>query len=826
MRVSLLAIALLAGLGAGSLLPAAAPDVPLPAGARLRIGSTLFRHPFCVAVAWSPDGKLLASAGGGDSVSLWDAATGQEVRRLHAANDGPTRLAFSPDGKLLAAGCLTGAVVLWETPTAREPRLLKCHETEVCSLNFSPDGRRLLTAALDAGPGLVIQPSGRVRIWDVRTGARLMEHYIPRPERIDCPRFSADGRSFFVACQPSSGVVVQRLAETGSLLGGLSLEGPLKPPVAVLSLALAGPGRLIGAVGVGEPIRCWDLETEEELFRCGSSDRAPGEPSPGVAVTRDGSLLALAESSNGTVSLWDATAGTELRRWHTRQPIRGLAWSPDARLLATASAVGITLWDPTDGKRLRPTEGERLGPLWFTADGRELLRIDIGGWVCRYDPSTGKELGRFQAATETVRNFAVSGDGRTIAVRGSKSKEVDVRDARTGQLTQCCLLDAPEVPRAVALSADGRTLAAAGLRTLVCWDTATSKERGSGQWRNNHPVSLAFDPAGGNLIVTREDHVQLFDPESGDIVRTFPVETGDIVRSVAPDGRTVCLTDGGVTRSYPASGLVREWTDLTVRETLTGGRRLRLAGHDRHVTATTFSSDGQLLASGDFDGSIRLWDTVTGAELAHWQGHRCWVAGLAFSPDGKSLASSGVDTTVLLWKVPPRPQRPAPEPEEWDHPWEELVSPDPERAWQAMTVLVRMPDRAVPLLAAALRKRSVPDLPRLLAELDDDEFDVRERATETLASLGLEARATLLKGLHPDRSLEQRRRVQDLLARETLLKVSPELVRQLRAVEVLERMGTPAALGMLAEVARTGRGDWTSAAAEAARQRLTGKGRP
>jgi WD40 repeat protein len=825
MRVSLRALALFAWLGAGLTLCAAAPEPPLPAGARLRIGSTLFRHPFCVVIAWSPDGKMLASAGGGDSVSLWDAASGHELRRLHATNNAPTRLEFSPDGKLLAASCMSGDVLVWEAATAREPRLLKCHESEVRALSFSPDGGRLLTAALDVVPGVGLS-SGRVRTWDVKTGARLSEHHILQPESIDCPRFCADGKSFFVGWQAPSGVVIQRWAETGPLVGKLALGGSVDPPPAVRSLAFAGPGRLIGVVGAGEAIRCWDLETDEELFRCGSAERALGEL-PRAAVTREGSLVALAETGEGTVSLWDATAGIELRRWNTGQPIRGLAWSPDGRLLATASAVGITVWDPTVGKRLLPTEGERLGPLWFTSDGRELLRIDVGGRVCRFDPATGRELGRFQAVTGTVGHFAVSADGRTIAVSASQSAKVEVRDALTGRLRTKCALDEQEVPRVVALSADGRTLAAAGLRTLICWDTSTGKERGSGRWQNARPVSLSFDPARGDLIVTRADCVHLFDPDSGEIVRTFAVEAGGIVRSVAPDGRSVCLTDGNVTRSHPAAGLGREWTDLTVRETLTGGRRLNLAGHDRHVTVTAFSADGQLLASGDFGGAIRLWDTVTGAVLAVWQGHRCWVAGLAFSPDGKSLASSGVDTTVLLWKVPPRPQRLAPEPEEWGDPWEELVSPDPERAWRAMNVLIREPDRGVPLLLGQLRKRSLPDLPRLLAELDDDEFDVRERATETLASLGLEARAILRTAVLPGCSLEQRRRVRDLLARETVTGLAPDLLRQLRAVEVLERIGTPSALEVLAEIARTSRGgDWTSADAVAARERLTGKGRP
>jgi hypothetical protein len=471
-------------------------------------------------------------------------------------------------------------------------------------------------------------------------------------------------------------------------------------------------------------------------------------------------------------------------------------------------------------------EDRSHGPAWFSPGGRELLHIDTEGQVVRFDAATCEEVGRFNTKSGAVRNFTVSADGRVFAVHGAASEKVKVIDTGTGKVLTERMLDTGAPAVEMALSPDGRSLALADWNTLICWDTSTGKERCRGQWNQPAQTTLAFAAVTGQLIVARASQLLLLNPTGGAVLRRLPMTPGSFLRGISSDGKTVCLTDGSMATLPPGSALPREWTDLMLVETLTAGKRVPRIAHQRHVTTAAFSPDGRLFASADFCGTIRLWDTVAGVEVAAWPGHRCYIVSLAFSPDGRLLASSGVDTTVVLWNVPELVRRPKPDAPQWERTWEDLASADGSGAWQAMSRLVLDPDRAVKLLQERLQKRKEYDLPRLLADLDDDEYEVRERASEALARLGVEARQFLLRSLEGKLSLEQQKRVCELLQRDTITGVSLESLRRVRAVEVLERIGTPAARAVLAEVERWGSGDWASADAAAARQRLTARDRP
>src|SRR5206468_630854 len=171
------------------------------------------------------------------------------------------------------------------------------------------------------------------------------------------------------------------------------------------------------------------------------------------------------------------------------------------------------------------------------------------------------------------------------------------------------------------------------------------------------------------------------------------------------------------------------------------------------------------------------------------------VLSLAFSADGRLLACGGANTTVLVWRLPALalPTRPGGDPEAL---WRDLADADPARAYRAVLALAAAPGRAVPLIKERLKPRPAADprrVARLVADLDSDEFEVREKASEELATLGPGAEAALRKALAGEVSAEVRSRVEDLLAGLEKGSAARERLRDLRAVEVLERAGTPAA---------------------------------
>jgi hypothetical protein len=213
------------------------------------------------------------------------------------------------------------------------------------------------------------------------------------------------------------------------------------------------------------------------------------------------------------------------------------------------------------------------------------------------------------------------------------------------------------------------------------------------------------------------------------------------------------------------------------------------------------------LASAGGDGTVRLWDLPSGKEVGCLQGHNGYVWAVAFSPDGRTLVSGGLDKTAHLWdvsRITGRRREPAERlPVDLEADWKDLAG-DAAAGYAALARLVSSPERAVAFLGKQLQSTKPPDakrIERLLAGLDDEQFQVREEATKELESLSGFAAPALRKALAGKPSLEVKRRLETLLHRLDGGSLSAETVRQIRAVEALEAIGNPRARRLLDKLA-------------------------
>jgi dipeptidyl aminopeptidase/acylaminoacyl peptidase len=466
----------------------------------------------------------------------------------------------------------------------------------------------------------------------------------------------------------------------------------------------------------------------------------------------------------------------------------------------------------------------------FSPDGKTLATVsglyDRPGELIFWDTATGKQRAR-ASADKGIRSLAFSPDGKALATADYYSNTVKVRDPSNGDVR--LTIETGRANNAVAFSPDSKTLAVGILdKSAVLYEVAAGKELRRFEGHTDWVPHVAFSPDGKTLATGgRDTTAKLWDVATGRELMTLKGH-GGIVEFVAfsPDGRTLATASWDKT--------VRLW------EVATGRERATLEGHKFQVLSAAFSPDGRTLTStsgeanspiaetNEKPGEIKVWDLATRQEVASLSGHkyRVWMA--RFSPDGKALATVAEDRTIKLWDLTPRPavtkEAGDKELEEW---WEDLRGAGPV-AYRAVWALAGARG-AVPFLQKRLRPAPEPDpdaakrLPRLLADLDNDDFAAREKATEEIAKLGPAAAPALCKALDGSPSPELRRRAEHLLDRLRGPTDDPELMRAVRAVEALEQVGTPEARRVLEAVGKGAEGARLTAEAKAALARLAGR---
>jgi WD40 repeat protein len=835
---------------------------PLPAGALLRLGTTRFRDGnFTNVAAVSPDGKTLAVAGGNQGVRILDLATGKELRTLKVTGfTNFTQVNFSPDGKLVAAGDFTGRVEFWDPATGDgagkitpPPPVGGVPRSTGGNFTFSGDGKFVAVGS----ENVAFNAQPRAVVYEVATGKQTAE--VAVVHNTSARAFlSRDGKVLVTTGQyyPRGGIEPpEKQAEinatvevwdaaTGKELHKLRAEGTIGATVA----AFSPDGKQLAVVNAGGGVVLWDPAAGKELRRLAGRRNLNAF----VAFAPDGKTLA-AGSLDGAVQTWEVASGKRLGLYEVpRNAAARATFTTGGRLLTCGSSgQTVSVWDVLAEKSLTPAGGHEAGvtSIAFAADGKGLSTASADGAVFFWDAAgkearhvhlrPGEEMG-FKPGTFRMSTLQLAPDGKHIL--GSFNNGLSLYEL-----------------------AKGREVCSFSTGFMTYNPSAVFSKDGS----------LLVE--GWNDTRTRKPAIALFNVATGQELRRFEGQTGDLRQlALSPDGKTVAAASS----SFQPTGQVN---DLRAWDAATGKSLWHVEGGVAWLQGLAFSPDGKLLATADPFGAIALYDVAAGREvrrvaaqpgsnnalslgfspdgrlvavtsydftarkaavrvvevaagvLRHEfaEGHGGPVTALAFSPDRKRLATGSTDTTVLLWDLTAPADGVAtgkPSAEELDRLWAALADPDGRAAFKAMRRLASAPEEAAALLAKHVKSAEggADVIAKLIAALDDDRFDVREAAHKDLLALGKSAEEPLKKALAAKPSAEAKRAIEDLLdkLKDKGQGPPPDLVRALRAVEVLENLGTPAAKKVLEELAKGGADAPPTAAAKEALGRLERTGKP
>jgi Tol biopolymer transport system component len=448
-----------------------------------------------------------------------------------------------------------------------------------------------------------------------------------------------------------------------------------------------------------------------------------------------------------------------------------------------------------------------------------------------WDVATGKERGHLVGHTGWIDGVVFGPGGRRLVSISSRDQTIRLWDSGSCREVRR-LTTGPGVSPTLALAPDGRTLAAGGKDWVRLWDLATGETVGT--W-NTHSkpvdhIPMAFTPDGRTLCTWNhaERAVYLWDVTQGKEVRHFSYIDDGPPRAFIEEPQVTISPDGRL------AVFGNQWGTLRLFDTAAGKevrRYLDFTGMGTY-SAMSFSPDGRMLAlAGWGKGTIYLWETATLTERRHLTGHQGRVVSLAFAADGRTLVSTGADTTALVWDVfglaarePAQDARPSSR--QLERYWADLLSPSGTIAFAAMGNLVRSPGQAAAFLAGHLLPLPEIDVAlqrrirRWVAELDAEEFAVRERAMQELEKRKDAAEPALRQALAGRPTLELRNRVQVLLSRLDTAHRSPERLRDQRALEVLETIDSAEARRLLQALARGADGAWLTQEAKASLERL------
>ncbi|HVU86049.1 MAG TPA: WD40 repeat domain-containing protein [Pirellulales bacterium] len=761
---------------------------PLPNGARLRLGTVRFRPPSSVSdLALSPDGKTLVSIG--EQLIIWDTDTGKQRFRKPAlayfhsmSSYGCRTVCFAADGQHFYTPGERDDLLVWDLDGSCRQMTLKpdadlqgapverTTPSECRAIDVAGNGelfaygtaRGVVVAGRD---GKILYTVPNRGFTDLLSAAKARGNdknsdRLAFGGHFSFVRFSPDGKTLAVVLSEKPDELRLLEAATGAELRRVQLQAWM------VRLDFSPDGTRLVTTERDRAVRLYDVATGQEVWsRVLNLDNPYENYTSAVAFHPRGEFL-VAAATDDKLHLLTAATGEEIGTLdgHTSKPW-ALAFSTDGKLLYSSGwDSAIRRWDVDARKQLPLPVGTRgSSVVTMSPDGRTVAFAGGGGTLHLVSADEGQELRALHEDGMTFSQLRFSPDSRLLAAGGTVHDDVRalIFDAATGEVHRRWTwpkgADPYSTIECLDFTPDNRRLAGAVFRqhAAYLWDVDAEKE--IAEIEHSQIYGLSFNPDGKTLATAGWDKM----------VRFWNADTGEEQRATKAGGDggdvrmyTVCYSPAGdLLATAQLDGKVRLWKlpEMTPHATLQVKGRFVFG-------ALSFSPDGLYLATGSMAGQVELWDAQSGLKVMDVGRHESYVYTLAFGHDNRTILSGGSDGVGYVWDLRRGEHRPVPDPKEL---WRRLSEDDIASAYQAVCDLEEQPDVALQLLGERLRatrfvmenhRKPAPDeealrvqrLKKLLLEKPDSNTiraTAARRALALLARLRSPAAIALLKEL-------------------------------------------------------------------------------